>query len=420
VRVRIPESLLVEVWKRQFINKEALLTDKGLEVVYPGRENRDAGPDFCDALIWVEGRGLLKGDVELHISPKEWQHHGHHKDPNYRGVILHVVLWDEPSSYDGMPVLALYPYLKKPLEELEQWLPSQEQPCSQALGEEAIAGLLDKAGGERFHLKVEQFKGELAVRGAEEVLYEGIMGALGYAKNKEPFTELARRLPLNTLKGVGEPLLLQTLLLGMAGLLPSQRYIKDGREGEKLEEVWESLGIKERMEGIKWKFFRVRPENFPTRRIAALSYLLVKYGRGLLEAMEQLINQAQSYRELETAFIVTTNGYWANHCDFGVETRWNPSLIGWGRAREIVVNILLPFFLAWTEDLNLKEKILKLYQNYPRLGENWITRYMEGKVLGGHNPKLVNSALRQQGLIHLYKNFCGEGECHSCPLAFTF
>ena len=408
--MEIPESLLVEVWKHQWIDKQALFTDKGIQIIYPGRESGDAGPDFCDALIAIEGKGLFKGDVELHISPREWQHHGHHRDSNYRGVILHVVMWDDEDNGEGIPVLALYPYLKEPLEGLRL-------PCCQA---KDVAGLLDKAGEERFFVKAEQFKGELATQGAEEVLYRGIMKALGYAKNKEPFTELAKRLPLIALKEFiyeKDISFLQALLLGMAGLLPSQRYIKDGIEGERLEEIWKSLGIKERMEGMEWRFFRVRPENFPTRRIIALSYLLHKYRGRLLEDLGQLINWTCSYRELEKALIVTTDGYWANHCDFGMEISWNPTLIGRGRAREIVVNILLPFFFT----MGMEEKMLRLYRSYPRLMENRITKYMEKKIFGGHNPKLVNSALHQQGLIHLYKTFCDEGKCDSCPLkSFTF
>ena len=90
--VRIEESFVAQIWKRQLIRREVLLTIGGqrVQVLYPGRESNDSGPDFCDAFIAMEGK-LLRGDVELHVNPHEWQAHRHHRDPSYNGVIQHFV-----------------------------------------------------------------------------------------------------------------------------------------------------------------------------------------------------------------------------------------------------------------------------------------------------------------------------------------
>jgi hypothetical protein len=32
------------------------------------------------------------------------------------------------------------------------------------------------------------------------------------------------------------------------------------------------------------------------------------------------------------------------------------------------------------------------------------------------NHYLVNSAQRQQGVLHIYKTLCAEGKCHQCPI----
>jgi len=34
----------------------------------------------------------------------------------------------------------------------------------------------------------------------------------------------------------------------------------------------------------------------------------------------------------------------------------------------------------------------------------------------GLDSRLVNSAQRQQGLIHIYNSLCTQGRCDSCPL----
>jgi hypothetical protein len=340
-------------------------------------------------------------------------------------------------------LLALHPYLEGSLEELHRAvqldLPLQE-PCHGALerlGAEALGELLDEAGELRFRSKAEQFKKGLNAEAADQVLYEGIMRALGYAKNKTPSEKLARRLPLRVLRefALSQPLqdrvlALQALLMGMAGLLPKQRYKKAGDNGDmwtrELERRWKSFRFGRVMNQREWRFFRVRPENFPTRRLAAVSYLLVRYGEeGLLQSLLGPVSQAfsrQGYRRLEQEFIVTTSGYWATHFDFGVESYCKHSLIGHGRAGEIVVNILIPFCFAWAEVTSrprLKGQALEIYRSYPRLGENWVTRYMENQIYGEYRPSLMNSACRQQGLIHFFKSFCAERLCDQCALGVT-
>jgi len=437
--VKIEESLLAQIWRRQLIKKEALLTASGkrVEVLYPGRESHDSGPDFCDALIAIEGK-LLRGYVELHVTSQEWQAHRHHKDPGYNGVILHVVMWggqEDSLLHNGerVPILALSPHLTGSLEELRRTVQlslSPDEPCHKALerhGPAWVADLLDKAGEERFYAKVGKFRTKLATSEASQVFYEGWMRALGYAKNRKPFEELARLLPLSVLKGFvtrGDISQIQALMLGTAGLLPGQRGRRNGDADEgvaRLEQIWGSFGMSERMKGLDWRFFRVRPENFPTRRIAAASYLLSRYGGGFLGDMLSLLSQVplrQVQKELERSLIVRVDGYWASHFDFGIEARWNPSLLGQGRAREIVVNVLLPFSFAWAEKSSqpwLGERAIELYRNHPQLGENWVTRYMEGRIFGKPEAK-ANSARQQQGLVHLYQTFCVQRRCPECPL----
>ena len=117
--MKIRESLITQIWRRQLIVKEALRTVEGerVQVLYPGRMSDDCGPDFRDAIIAIGRSTPSRGDVELHVCSRDWRSHGHHRDPGYNGVILHVVMWnnkDETSllhSGKKVPILALYPYL---------------------------------------------------------------------------------------------------------------------------------------------------------------------------------------------------------------------------------------------------------------------------------------------------------------------
>jgi len=126
----------------------------------------------------------------------------------------------------------------------------------------------------------------------------------------------------------------------------------------------------------------------------------------------------QGYRRLETGLLVATSGYWASHFDFGLANRIrSPTLLGRGRAADIIVNVLLPFTLAWSRlnsQLDLEKKVFDLYRSYPRLAVNTIERHMRNQL--GLSSRLVNSAQRQQGLIHIYNTLCTQGRCSACPL----
>lgn len=234
-RIRISEEAVALMWQ-QLLGEE-LATEEGesLRVIYPGRINGAGGPDFCDAVIVMNGSDLVKGDIEVHVRSSEWHGHGHYGDAVYNNVILHVVMWHDC----GLPTLRqdgkLVPVLCLSQAQRHQacLIPYHRLSCSQILehtDRQTVGNLLRIAGEERFKRKVNLFQVKLRHEEPGEVLFQGIMKALGYSKNMEPFEELARRVPLNFIENMepGESLVLkQAWLLGTAGLLPSQRLRGD-------------------------------------------------------------------------------------------------------------------------------------------------------------------------------------------------
>jgi len=283
--------------------------------------------------------------------------------------------------------------------------------------------------------KATKFQADLAQMEASQPLYQGIMGALGYSRNKLPFLELARRLPLRILESIvqgkmpdEERLVQQALLLGTAGLLPSQRQGRDqenklGKWVNELERLWASSCHTVPMSPNDWYLFKVRPNNSPVRRIAAMSYLILRYKeKGIFEEVVNMVREASVSKDhhcLEKKFVVTTNDYWASHLDFGSGSRLKtPILLGASRAADIIVNVILPFTFAWgklNSQPELGEKALDLYRHYPKLAINTVERHMREQL--GLGSFLVNSARRQQGLIHIYNTLCTQGRCSSCPLS---
>jgi hypothetical protein len=418
---KIDERLLVEIWKRQLVSAEGMVTSRGekVQVIYPGKENRDCGPDFLGAVITAADGGLLVGDVELHLKAADWKSHGHGRDPRYNGLILQVV-WEGEAPVvlqNGrtVPTLSLQSCLSGSLGAVRYWtslnmMPAE--PCHDSLGwlgEGELGRLLDEAGEERFRLKADRFAAAMREELSSQVLYRGIMGALGYTRNKEQFEELACRLPLATLEDFcqGKPTqeqvsALRALLLNMAGLL----------EDDDTEQVRCYPGGVKPMDPSCWHLFRVRPENHPARRLTGAAHLLARYlDEGLLEGVLRLVEESRfDISRLEAGFIMSAEG----HRCYGER-----ALIGQGRAREIAINIALPFVFAWAEvnsQAGLAEQALRLYMVYPRSGGNEITRDLL-KLLGSGASAVVDSARRQQGLLHLDKTFCRPRRCDACPLA---
>ena len=96
----LQESEIVFVWES--VKPGSVFKDRNGRVVTifsPGRLNLNEGPDFLDAIIWMDGE-MQKGAVEIHVNESAWISHAHSANPRYDNVILHVV-----SSLAQFPVL---------------------------------------------------------------------------------------------------------------------------------------------------------------------------------------------------------------------------------------------------------------------------------------------------------------------------
>jgi len=437
-RIKFSEKQTAVIWQH-VVRKELPSTeDEPVSVIYPGRTNGDDGPDFRDAVI-LNGLRLTKGDIEVHVRSSDWYHHRHDTDATYNNVILHVAMWHDCSLptllQSGKPIPLLC--LAKALQHQPYLLP-YTLPCFRILDHvdrQTLKKILNTAGEERFKQKAMHFQADVlgpALRAlsvgeaAGQVFYRGMMRALGYAKNTEPFEDLADRVPLTSIEAREGLVLKQALLLGTAGLLPSQRRqgeFANGKEFQELEQKWHSAGGEVKtMRENDWNFSHIYPNNSPVRRIVAQSHLIERYSdRSLLAGILQLVKDAPlsgGHSVLQNGLTVDSHGYWQDHFDFDVGSKTRISaLLGNGKAGEIMVNVVLPFAFSWGElsnEAKLIENALGLYRNYPRLAENCITRHMTNQ-LSLKDPCGL-TACHQQGLIHIFRNYCREGRCSECPL----
>jgi hypothetical protein len=443
----LSEKDLHDFWGKQLPGLALLQATSGesIEIVHPGKYNRDAGPDFRHATIKVNGT-MLHGDIELHLDSRDWMQHGHHADPAYNDVILHVALRTQSQAdiirENSLPILqVLFDAHDLPVRDPE---PRLIPACPLArTSPDKILATVRRAGQFRLEQKAAAFAEQLVQNSWDQAVYSGTAEALGYDKNQEAFRALARMLPVDLLfgemRGVesGDDLvLLESLLLGAAGFLNDHERATDEEIRFYLgprQHLWQRLSHALRLRPMPetaWRFFRLRPANFPTRRVAALAALMRRFSRhGVLEHLLKIVRNEEARpgtrsKELLNFFIVPAEGFWERRCDFQGRAAGLPApaygdLIGNARSLDIVVNVILPALLQYagqSGDARLVTTLSELYACLPSLQSNLLTRRMS-EQLSQHrslSTRLGRGAHMQQGLIYLQKLLCRPMQCETC------
>lgn len=366
-----------------------------LLIVYPGRRGAGMGPDFRDAIL-QDAQGARRGDVELHVRSSNWQAHRHHEDPSYNRVLLHVV-WQHDGGMarreDGqfVPLLELSSALLSGQETPTVW------PCQQLAraAPEAFAARLAAAGELRLVAKAQQFREELSHDDLDQVLYRAVAGGLGYARNCEPFRQLADWLPWSRLVGrdaPGDVAQLAALLLWGAGLDTTLRSAADpgGKEACLQAAQWEQGG---------------RPGNTPRQRIYGLAQLLARW------------RKAGPWATTSAAFQGEPARIWSAL----VAMLMVPGFIGGERAALITGNEVLPLALAALEGEVLPADareglsttlVTQLFRAAPALADNEVTRAMRRQTGWGRREGWAG----QQGWHYLDQRYCRDKRCAECAL----
>ena len=385
------ESALAALWQRAHSLPDGLLTEDGrrFRVVYPGRPNGRAGPDFRDSVLATDDGRLVTGDVELHVEAPGWRNHGHDTDPGYNGVILHVVLRAKGSvssrqqSRTRAPVASLEPVVDR-LRQADASAHLGMVPWD-GLSPRAFEKLLDVAGDRRFLARSRGFARELEAGDADQVLYAALFEALGYAANRRPFRRLAENVPYATAAALrGEPAgtrlaAVRALLLTASGLAHDGETAGDAALVRRLPRT-------RRVSRSEWRLFRVRPSNHPVRRVEGAARLVDRF----LDTGPTAYAQ-DAVEEAKPAALVRAIS--------------DPPLIGAGRARDMAVNVVLPFAHALAgarRDGESAARRLEAYRSFPGLADNEITREMRRLVADRGLAVTARGARRHQGLAHLY------------------
>ncbi|MGI8691062.1 MAG: DUF2851 family protein [Thermomicrobiales bacterium] len=428
----VPELTLAKVWQAQWLVPGPWRTTDGRTVVvrYRGRWSAGFGPDFADARLILDGQEIT-GAVEIHRRAADWRAHGHHLDPAYNAVALHVVLDDDGTTVrarDGrmLPTLALAPLLAGSLVDFPAGSAPLgglgDSPCARdflTTGTADLLRVLGRAGDERLALKAAAMEARFAATSPGDVLYAAFLDALGYSANRAPMATLAAALPLRNLEQAilrspadQREYVAAALLLGTGGFLnPSPGFVLHGAV---LRDMWRTTGQSAALAVASWETARVRPANHPARRLLALAALLANGGaaEGLIATcLAPLLTYPDEPRLVVRALRQTLRP--PSRLLAG-----DTSPIGADRAGEIAVNVVLPFALIYglrTENEPLVTAAERAWDTYPATRGNSVIRAMTDQ-LGGPGGLRVRTGRLQQGLIALYNDRCKARMCATCPV----
>ena len=425
-----PERWLQQVWRHQRVRRDRLVTLEGqpIRILHPGYWNREAGPDFRQAVVQFGDDPPVSGDIELDLAISGWQGHHHAGNPAYARVILHVV-WDAEPKVVLPPVLRLKPYLDAPLAELVPWLEheaSQLLPpgmlgrcCGplQAVPDETVAALLNQAAAERLHRKASEFGVRARHAGWEQTLWEGLFTALGYKHNGWPLRRVAELVVEQT---GNDPLIWEARLLGLAGLLPTHPPAppSSARQVKQLWDCWwreRERWADQILPPAVWRLGGIRPANHPHRRLAlaarwrAAGTLPEQLSSWLTTDSRPDRNPAVALLELLQPEIEATE-FWAHHWTLrsapGSELR---PFLGLARTTDLAVNVVLPWLSARAHaggDPTLIQRVEERYFRWPAGQDNALLRHARTRLFAGRNRQLPRTAAVQQGLLQIVRDFC--------------
>ncbi len=483
--MNINERFLHQIWRKKLFDDSELRTLDGLPVsIYStGIKNNDGGPDFRSAKLRI-GEVDYTGDIEIHRNISDWLLHSHTGNPKFNNTILHVVLYNQASfiptfTHSGrkVPVLILENYLTKPLRDVWEEAIQEDReertktiPCFgknfevpleskylwlerlgfrrlearvKHLGDQLDDMIKKDQDNETKHESITKFKKFHKLpnekyrqrRFWDQLFYENFMDALGYSKNRDPFLRLARLLPISYLKNkinIHDPqsiYKIQALLFGVAGFLPENDENQDEETKEYLKLLlpfWEEFRDEfatKKMSKSDWQFFRLRPFNFPTIRLAGLSYLIPLFiGSKLFKDVVLMMRASndkieETIQKIYSKFIVEAQGYWITHFTFSSELKKeSKALIGQSRVDDIIINAIVPLVLLFTrcfKEIKTEKLTMSLYHFFPKISDNEHSRIIVSELLG-ENP--IITAKQQQGAIQLFKYYCKDSRCSKCDI----
>ncbi|MDN3677982.1 DUF2851 family protein [Flavobacterium paronense] len=413
------EDFLHYIWQYKKFDFSNLTTVSGelLTILHCGNYLQQAGPDFFNAQISI-GNQKWAGNIEIHIKSSDWYLHHHEKDANYDNVILHVV-WEHDTPVfrkdnTEIQVLELKKYIaKKDLENYQalaspkSWIYCESQMAT--IDSFVLANWQERLFVERLERKynpIEQLLKETE-NNWEAVLFCMLAKNFGLNTNGETFMKMAKLIPFSIIrKESADVANLESLLFGTTDLFPldvQDNYTKD------LKNRFEYISQKHQLKKgtiDPVQFFKHRPDNFPTIRLAQLAMLYHKQ-----QNLFSKVIVARTVKELRQLFEITITDYWQTHYQFDKESPKKKKQFSKSFIDLLIINTIVPIQFANAKSLGKEasESLLDLLREIAAENNIIIEKFSNFGIK-------AKNAFESQSLLQLKNEYCNRSKCLQCAV----
>ena len=423
------EQLLHYVWKHKMTPLGELFTsdDRLVEIVDPGLHNRNAGPDFFNAKVKIDGQTWV-GNVEIHNRSRDWYTHGHDKDAAYDNVILHVASTIDADVLNSKGEYIPQLQLSVPQQVTDNYrslmATDSYPPCYKIvpkLTKLMIHSWMSSLQTERLEDKTEAIRLRAEKLGGswEDALFVTLARNYGFGINGDAFEQWALNLHLNNVAHHRDDLFqIEAMFMGQAGLLDINaippRYQQADPYFTKMANEYRYLAHKfslTPMDYKMWRFLRLRPQNFPFIRISQLANLYYERRFQLSRLVE-----CETASEMSSLLATHVTPYWGTHYIFGSESAHNTKRMSPFSINLLLINTAVPLLFAYgrhTSNEALCDRAFDILEQL-KPEDNHIIRMWRECGLD------VANAGDTQALIQLKKQYCDRRDCLRCRIGYEY
>ncbi|MQP53050.1 MULTISPECIES: DUF2851 family protein [unclassified Flavobacterium] len=413
------EDFLHHVWqhKKFAVTQLKTTTGESIQILNSGQYLQLAGPDFFNAQLII-GNQKWAGNVEIHLKSSDWYVHNHEKDSNYDSVILHVVWeYDTPifrNDNSEIPTLELKEFVTlsdlhkyQSLLAQKSWIYCENEICT-------IDDFIFKNWQERLYFeRLERKATEISLlleelnNDWEAVLFCLLAKNFGLNTNGLLFFNMAKSISFSIIRKESFSIEnLEALFFGQANLLDFEfqdTYVNKLQQDYKC--VLHKYGISKKVYD-KVAFFKHRPDNFPTIRLAQLAILYHTH-----QNLFSKIMNVNSIDEIYNLFNVEVSIYWESHYNFDKISIQKKKKMSRSFIDLILINSIIPVRFAYEQSLQkeISDEIVDLMKSIHSEKNSIIDKFA---TIGVHSKNAFDS----QSLLQLKKEYCDVKKCLQCAV----
>jgi hypothetical protein len=413
------EDFLQHVWqhKKFAVTQLQTTTGESIQILNSGQYLQQTGPDFFNAQLII-GNQKWAGNIEIHLKSSDWYLHNHEKDTNYDSVILHVVWeYDIPifrKNNTEVPTLELKKYVEladlhkyQSLTTQKAWIYCENDISK--VNDFIFRNWQERLYFERLERKATEIKQLLQVSNNdwEAILFYLLAKNFGLNTNGILFQNMAKSIPFSVIRKESFAIEnLEALFFGQANMLEAN--FQDNYTN-KLQHDYNYLIKKYKITKNvfdKVEFFKHRPDNFPTIRLAQLAALYFKE--------HNLFSKIISFNvisELYDLFKVEVSNYWETHYNFDKTSVLKKKKMTNSFIDLILINTILPIRFAYEQSIQKQSsaEIIELIEAIQPEKNIIVDRFATIGIV-------AENAFQTQSLLQLKKEYCDHKKCLQCAI----